>query len=446
MIAIYSTVVPLISFLFQDGKIVYPRTSEVSFKNRYFIDDQYSLTTTDNEDDSNSSLNPTTPLNQPSPSVQQYDDCLTNTNKTFSELLLNNTPTSQTVLPAEPAVATQHKQQSFLLNYELPQVKQQIDGGGKIKQNSKTKQAKSKNSTQNSNSNSSNATSGSASKKVSQLIFHEYRGPNKKSSVSRTSVNSDSSIKENELSSYKIRLEQQKMFLLFDEQNSPQQQHDLQVSNKMLQTQQTVSQMLPKLQPAQQQQQQTVAQAAQTTNQPPIQYVPLQIHPDTLKTFFNSQILSITAIGANNVPQQQQQHKVLQQALHVQPVLQPQQQQQSVHLLSNPMVTEPLKPQTNIEDMTMSELKEECRRRRLHVTGNKPKLIERIKMNSNNVKLPTPESSSQNGYHDTTQSLQLVKSPDSGVNMDGSPGVAQSKFWNIAADSLNRPTKFKYFV
>ncbi len=447
-----------------DGKIVYPRTTEVNFKNRYFIDDQYSLTTTDNEDDSNSSLslNPNTPVNnQSSPSVQQYDECLTTTNKTFSELFLNNIPKAQAIISvnesklnttttttAAAAVVAQNKQQqqNFLTNYELPQVKQQIDGGGKIKQN-KSKQSKNnKNSTQNLNPSSNSSTSGGGStKKVSQLIFHEYRGPNKKSSVSRSSINSDSSIKENELSSYKIRLEQQKMFLQFDEQSAPpqtqQQQQSQQSSSKGQQSQQTVSQIqiLPKLQPPpqqqqQQQQHQTMMQNSQhVSQQQAIQYVPLQIHPDTLKNLFNSQILSIAALGAANniqqpqqLQQQQQQQQILQQVLNLQPVLQ--QQQQTVQVASNQLAPESSKTQAKIDEMTMNELKDECRRRRLHVTGNKQKLIERLKTNTNNVKpVHNDQSNKQtNGSQDQVQTLQFVKSPDSGVNMDSSPGIPSS--------------------
>lgn len=55
--------------------------------------------------------------------------------------------------------------------------------------------------------------------------------------------------------------------------------------------------------------------------------------------------------------------------------------------------------------MSLNELKEECRRRKLGVTGNKQKLIERIKSS-----MALPSHPQLNG----------VKSPDSGVNMDSS--------------------------
>lgn len=63
--------------------------------------------------------------------------------------------------------------------------------------------------------------------------------------------------------------------------------------------------------------------------------------------------------------------------------------------------------QPNIEEMSLNELKDECRRRKLLVTGNKQKLMDRIKASI---------SSSQIN----------VKSPDSGVNMDNSPSFLPS--------------------
>lgn len=67
-----------------------------------------------------------------------------------------------------------------------------------------------------------------------------------------------------------------------------------------------------------------------------------------------------------------------------------------------------LSAKTNIEEMSLNELKEECRRRKLLVTGNKQKLIDRIKSNTH-LNVPNQISS--------------IKSPDSGVNMDSSPSI-----------------------
>ena len=77
---------------------------------------------------------------------------------------------------------------------------------------------------------------------------------------------------------------------------------------------------------------------------------------------------------------------------------------------SLPSTTTNNKPLKSIEEMTMNELKEECRRRKLNVSGNKPKLIERIKASQQ------------------TAAFQVVKSPDSGVgNMEYSPSFTSCK-------------------
>jgi len=85
------------------------------------------------------------------------------------------------------------------------------------------------------------------------------------------------------------------------------------------------------------------------------------------------------------------------------PIAVQQQQAQPVAAKSTP----PIGP--NIEEMSLNELKEECRRRKLLVTGNKQKLIDRIRTSM------------------TSQLLNGVKSPDSGVNMDSSPNFISSK-------------------
>ena len=71
---------------------------------------------------------------------------------------------------------------------------------------------------------------------------------------------------------------------------------------------------------------------------------------------------------------------------------------------------------TNIEDMSLSVLKEECRRRKLLVTGNKQKLIDRIRASSVSL---------------LTSQVNGVKSPDSGVNMDSSPSFTSSKHYKL---------------
>lgn len=80
---------------------------------------------------------------------------------------------------------------------------------------------------------------------------------------------------------------------------------------------------------------------------------------------------------------------------------------------------------TNIEEMSLNELKEECRRRKLGVTGNKQKLIERIKSS-----MALPSHPQLNG----------VKSPDSGVNMDSSCSFG-SKDQNLNNSVSNQKLK-----
>ena len=75
--------------------------------------------------------------------------------------------------------------------------------------------------------------------------------------------------------------------------------------------------------------------------------------------------------------------------------------------------------QLNVEEMSLNELKEECRRRKLLVTGNKQKLIDRIKLNMGNSAQPKPTQQQQQ--------QSIIKSPDSGVNMDSSPSFVSSE-------------------
>jgi hypothetical protein len=371
---------------------------------------------------------------------------------------LNDTPLFNPPQQQQPAITTT----SFLNNYQLPS--QQNGGGGKIKGN-KSKQKANK--------------SNSGPKKHSQLIFHEYRGPNQKSSISKTNITSttttnsnspfngspfnfndvDNGIKANELSTYKIRLEQQKVYLLYDENVASQKIEQ--------QQQQCVSPVPPQIpQPLTIVPTTTTSTTTETTtvntnNQQSIQILPIQI-PDNLKSILNSQqILSIisTPNGNNNKTtvnnciaiqppplqstQQQQQHKAqYTNILPSQKVNNDQQNknknltlllptnttnsgnatvQQLISSSSKSLVNQ--NKTTNIEEMTMSELKAECRRRKLHVTGNKQKLVERIKTSLNSSSSTTIQQQQQ---QQTT--LQVVKSPDSGVgNMEYSPTFTSCK-------------------
>ena len=438
------------------------------------------------------------------------------TNTSFTDFLksLPSPTVTQTATNSSQQQQNEQQQQtvittsSFLNNYQLPSSNQN-EGGGKYK---KSKQKTSK-------TNSSGPT-----KKVSQLIFHEYRGPNQKSSVSKTntqtssspfntSINSCSnsnnafnfnesndtstSIRENELNSYKRRLEQQKIFFLYNEtQNQP--SSPLNNTNT---TQKTQIPILPQptlLQQQQQQQQQqqiitiptttgTTSASATTVNNTGNSIQILQI-PDSLKTYLNNantsnsnsntpQILSIITNGANlntksnnnnnncisiqpstiqiptnNYHQQQTQYASIlplsaatSTTNTTNPLLQQQQSQSNEsknltillpaasaslginnnsgtniqqHLISTsiPQAATTVKS-SNIDEMTWKELKDECKRRSLGVSGSKQKLLERLKSSLTITKKTA-----------ATTTLQIVKSPDSGVgNMDYSPSITSCK-------------------
>jgi hypothetical protein len=85
----------------------------------------------------------------------------------------------------------------------------------------------------------------------------------------------------------------------------------------------------------------------------------------------------------------------------------------------------------SLEEMSLNELREECIRRNLPKSGRpKQKLIERIRehmLKSNNYQIQFISQQSSDSQQQYNRQLSVTKSPDSGVNMDGSPSFMPCK-------------------
>ena len=85
----------------------------------------------------------------------------------------------------------------------------------------------------------------------------------------------------------------------------------------------------------------------------------------------------------------------------------------------------------SLEEMILKELREECIRRNLPKSGRpKQKLIERIRehmLKSNNYQIQFISQQSSDSQQQYNKQLLATKSPDSGVNMDGSPSFMPCK-------------------
>lgn len=98
---------------------------------------------------------------------------------------------------------------------------------------------------------------------------------------------------------------------------------------------------------------------------------------------------------------------------------------------SPPINNKPINNKPNLSNskviydkMNVSELKEECKRRKLPATGTKQTLIDRLKKNSIAMfQLQNGNSSSGHQPMHFVASVKPLNSPDSGVNMDGSPSL-----------------------
>lgn len=84
----------------------------------------------------------------------------------------------------------------------------------------------------------------------------------------------------------------------------------------------------------------------------------------------------------------------------------------------------------SLEEMSLNELREECAKRNLPKSGRpKQKLIERIRehmIKSNNYQIQ-PNLQTSDLQQNFNRQLSATKSPDSGVNMDGSPSFMPCK-------------------
>ena len=103
---------------------------------------------------------------------------------------------------------------------------------------------------------------------------------------------------------------------------------------------------------------------------------------------------------------------------------------------AKPARTKPL----SLEEMSLNELREECVKRNLPKSGRpKQKLVDRIKehmLKSNNY---TIQSNAQTDPQLFIRQQSATKSPDSGVNMDGSPSFMSCKIYFFC---LNIPFYF----
>lgn len=340
--------------------------SETTFKTtRFYFDDlnrSISATTDNDDNDSNSS----TGLNHiysSNASPLNLNDCPTpgGTCTNFGDLFISVPSPNQSTLLAAPmsscsstdvtnsiidsisnSTAHQLKYSNSLQPYELPKV--QTDGGGKIKKPKSNKK--------------------NGMKKVSQLIFHEYKGPNQKSSVSKTSVTHSSSVSltedesarlNSELDPYKIRLEQQKMLLLYGEKDS----------NKQ------ISKQVDLVSP----------------NASQIQVLPLDSLPNNIRELISNQLQTITT-----QQQQQQEQKSPNKFVAIQP--QPAKIRESI-------IEE---TKIDLEALSKNQLIDECKRRGIPSSGrNKQRLIADIKAHmqlQNTIKIPDSgvqfESSGEN--------------------------------------------------
>lgn len=139
--------------------------------------------------------------------------------------------------------------------------------------------------------------------------------------------------------------------------------------------------------------------------QAPIQLVPIgDVHMlDNLKNLISSGIrIPIRTITLSNEPQTSNQIFSIDPGTNLTPVL------IAAPPVTTTTVQQPIQIQVenqseelplNLEELSVSKLREECAKRKLSKTGVKQKLIERLKNN---------------------QKVNVAKSPDSGVNMDSS--------------------------
>ncbi|RNA01158.1 MKL myocardin 2 isoform X1 [Brachionus plicatilis] len=356
------------------GKIIYPKTSLVNRHHPYnrtdFLNDSalnLNFNLTDNEDSNASQAS-------------------TSTTKTMASLS-SSSITSFNFLPQNDT-----ETQSSFKNLPSPFTPESADSPSKMS----NKSAGSRRPKSSTGAGPSNATVSNKSNKKT-LIFHQYLGPNQKiskttlkskpvrtksksssssliSELTSNEINSDNNSNDStnyepqeELNAYKIRLEQQKMYLSFN--NSPKQVESVEVEadNKA----------------------ETGSNFA-TSNQP-IQLVPIGDVKmlDNFQSLISNGLMPFGTIS------------LLNNADGSNPTLNAESKME--------MDTETKKEVNglNLEEMSVNKLREECSKRKLSKSGVKQKLIDRLKE-----------------YAKKELSKQVIKSPDSGVNLDNSPSFA----------------------
>lgn len=479
----------------KDGKIVYPRTSSLLNRHHPYQHPEFF-----NLDESNLNLN------------FNFNNLTDNDDSNASQTSTSTTRTNNTIFnffnnTTFPVLAQSQQQQlnlnSDLINFgdysnaasplSIKNPQSPLDQTTGLDSPSKSSQFKITNNRKLKSLSSASSTTSNSSKSNKKVwIFHEYRGPNQKSSKTSLSVkvsaknssSSSNSIKpsalnssiskskssssslnnqtvncsselfledsndsnnapyfdnnseEDELNAYKIRLEQQKMFLSFS--NTETVQND---QNITLKPQETLS--LPK--------ELEQLDASSTLSTQPIQLVPIgdMNMLDNLKNLFtnglvpirtisltqltNSNSLSENLVNNNSNSTLTNQNQLFSiDSGKIAPLMLTSKTVENVHQpiqvkiesLNTETVNKPVvstTPLLNLEEMSVSKLREECARRKLSKTGVKQKLIERLKMN-NSALLHSQQSESQLQLQ--RQNSIVIKSPDSGVNMDSSSSFA----------------------
>lgn len=357
------------------GKIIYPKTSLVNRHHPYhrtdFLNDSalnLNFNLTDNEDSNASQAS-------------------TSTTKTMASLS-SSSITSFNFLPQNDS-----ETQSNFKNLPSPFSPESADSPSKMS----IKSAGSRRPKSSTGAGCSNTTASNKSNKKT-LIFHQYLGPNQKiskttlkskpaqrtksksssssliSELTSNEINSDNNSNDStnyepqeELNAYKIRLEQQKMYLSFN--NSPKQAEsvEVEVDNK------------------------AEAGSNFATSNQPIQLVPIGDVKmlDNFQSLISSGLMPFGTIS------------LLNNADGSSPAL------SAGSKMEVDTETKKELNGLNLEEMSVNKLREECSKRKLSKSGVKQKLVDRLKE-----------------YAKKELSKQVIKSPDSGVNLDNSPSFA----------------------
>lgn len=383
------------------GKIVYPKTSLVSRHHPYnrleYPNDSsqnFNFNLTDNED-SNASQGSTsttrTIASMSSSSINSFNFLPHNEIETNSQSSLKN-------LSLNPETA---------------------DSPGKMSNKSNNSRKSKANSALGTSSLSSS--SNKTNKKT--LIFHQYLGPNQKSSkttfksqpkvpriksksssssliseITSNEINSDNNSNDStscepqeELNAYKIRLEQQKMYLSFN--NSPKQSEIVEIESQI---------------------------KNETSNNFAVSNQPIQLVPigdvqllENFQSLINNGLVPIRTISLLNSADKSPS-----------PVLNG---ESMVKIEADSEIVKEANG-LNLEEMSVNKLREECSKRKLSKSGVKQKLIDRLKE-----------------HRKKELSKQVIKSPDSGINLENSPNLASCESSPVGKRQEPKPANLDNF-